>query len=138
MTEYISPTMHIGKKISRIRELKSMKQETLASILGISQQGVSKIEQSETVDDERLEAVAKALGVSPNTIRNFNEEAFINNIQNNYDNAVVTSQINNQSDLHLNKITDLYERLLASERERSKLLESLLNKLEPLLSKLKD
>jgi len=40
----MAETLHIGRKISRIRELRGMKQETLASELGISQQAVSKIE----------------------------------------------------------------------------------------------
>jgi len=35
-------TNHIGRKISRIRELRGMKQETLAIELGVSQQTVSK------------------------------------------------------------------------------------------------
>jgi transcriptional regulator with XRE-family HTH domain len=39
-------TLHIGRKISKIRELRGMKQEYLAAELGISQQMVSKIEQS--------------------------------------------------------------------------------------------
>jgi len=51
MTE---PTLHIGRKISRIRELRGMKQEALAAELGISQQAVSKIEQSADVDGEAL------------------------------------------------------------------------------------
>lgn len=36
---------HIGRKIARIRELRGMKQETLAEKLGISQQSVSHLEQ---------------------------------------------------------------------------------------------
>ena len=47
-------TMHIGRKISRIRELRGIKQETLAQELGVSQQAVSKLEQSEAVDDDKL------------------------------------------------------------------------------------
>lgn len=43
---------HIGRNISRIRELKDMKQEALAQALGISQQAVSAIENSETVDEQ--------------------------------------------------------------------------------------
>ena len=57
-------TPHIGRKISRIRELRGMKQETLAEELGISQQSVSQMEQSENLEDEKLDKVAKALGVS--------------------------------------------------------------------------
>ena len=62
---------HIGRKISRIRELKDMKQEALAQALGTSQQTVSAIENSETIDDAKLEEVAKALGVSVEAIKNF-------------------------------------------------------------------
>lgn len=41
-----------------------MKQETLALEMGISQQVVSKIEQSEQVEEQILERIAKALGVN--------------------------------------------------------------------------
>lgn len=53
------PTLHIGRKISKIRELKGIKQETLAHELDISQQAVSKIEQSADVDGEALEKIAQ-------------------------------------------------------------------------------
>jgi transcriptional regulator with XRE-family HTH domain len=46
---------HIGRKISRIRELRGMKQEALAQALGVSQQTVSNIENSESVEDHLLE-----------------------------------------------------------------------------------
>ncbi|HEY1022626.1 MAG TPA: helix-turn-helix transcriptional regulator, partial [Flavisolibacter sp.] len=55
---------HIGRKISRIRELRGMKQEALAAELGISQQAVSKLEQSEKIEEEVLEKVANILGVT--------------------------------------------------------------------------
>ncbi|SDF42286.1 Helix-turn-helix [Cellulophaga baltica] len=41
-----------------------MKQATLAEELGISQQAVSKIEQSEKIEEEKLEKIAKVLGVT--------------------------------------------------------------------------
>jgi DNA-binding XRE family transcriptional regulator len=50
---------HIGRKISRIRELRGIKQETLASELGVSQQTVSKMEQSEVLEDDVLEKMPK-------------------------------------------------------------------------------
>src|SRR6185503_7014349 len=78
-------TTHIGRKISRLRELRGMKQETLAEQLGISQQAVSKIEQSEIVDETMLERIGKALGVNAGVIKTFSEEAAIFNIQNNYE-----------------------------------------------------
>ena len=71
-------TPHIGRKISRIRELRGMKQETLAEELGISQQSVSQMEQSESLEDEKLDKVAKVLGVSKEAIKNFSEETVFN------------------------------------------------------------
>ncbi len=71
----MAETLHIGRKISRIRELRNMKQEALAAELGISQQAVSKLEQNESIDEVYLERIAKALGVNPEVIKNFNEES---------------------------------------------------------------
>lgn len=116
---------HLGKKIERIREFRGIKQNTLAKALGISQQAVSRMESSEEVDEERLERVADALGVNVDAIKNFNEEATLNIIQNNYDNAQynVNYQFN-----PIEKLTELYERLLQSEREKVELLKTLLEK----------
>ena len=120
---------HIGRKIVRIRELKGMKQETLASMIGVSQQTISRIEQSEEVDQKRLMQIAKALEVSVEAILNFNEDAVINhmnNIHNNHDssvNAVIYYQLS-----PIEKIVELYERLLESERKRIELLEQQLKK----------
>ena len=81
MTTATKPN-HIGRKIARIRELRGMKQETLAQELGISQQSISHIEQSETLDDQKLEEVAKVLGVTKEAIENFSDEAVFNYFNN--------------------------------------------------------
>src|SRR5680860_62592 len=83
---------HIGRKIARIRELRGMKQETLAEELGMSQQSVSHLEQSETVEDEKLEKVAKILGVTKEGISNFSEERAINFFNNFHDSSFSNSQ----------------------------------------------
>jgi transcriptional regulator with XRE-family HTH domain len=131
---------HLGRKISRLRELRGMKQETLAEQLGISQQAVSKIEQSENVEEHTLERIAKALNVTPAAIKNFSEELVINNIQNNYEgsnNAGSNSGINNFQctfnplDKYIEAVEKnekLYEALLKAEREKIALLERLLEK----------
>lgn len=114
--------MHLGRKISRIRELRGMKQEALAVELGISQQAISKLEQSEEIEDSTLEKIASALGLPTDAIRNFNEEAVFNIIGNTF----TDSSSNNNNYLctinPLEKIIELYERLLASEREKLELL----------------
>ena len=123
--------MHIGRKISRIRELRGMKQETLAQELGISQQAVSKLEQSEQLEDEKLEFVAKALGVSAEAIKNFNEEAAINIISNTFNNEAVAHAENYKCNFNpIEKIVELYERMLRLEREKVEMLEKLLNQKE--------
>jgi transcriptional regulator with XRE-family HTH domain len=125
------PRMHIGRKIERIRELRGMKQETLADLLGVSQQAVSRMESSQDVEEERLQKVATALGVTPEAIRHFSEEALFNNINSihdNHENSVNTFHVVNYQFNPIEKIVELYERLLKSEREKVELLQSLIKK----------
>lgn len=133
---------HIGRKIERLRELRGIKQDALAGSLGISQQAVSKMEQSEEVDDARLAKVAEILGVSVDAIKQFNEDALVNLINDIHNNtfessssAFIYNQFNPIDKLmqvveHNRKLSEenknLYERLLESERKRNDLLESLL------------
>ena len=85
---------HIGRNISRIRELRGMKQEALAIAIGVSQQSVSNIEGSETVDEEKLKAIAEVLGVSAEAIKNYSDETVLNIIGNTYRNDSSNSTIN--------------------------------------------
>lgn len=127
---------HIGRKISRIRELRDMKQEALAQALGISQQAVSNIENSETVEDAKLEEIAKALGVTPEGIKQFSEEAVFNIIGNtvtNNDNGALFNY--NPTFNPMDKLIEayeenkkLYERLLQAEKEKVVYLEERLTK----------
>jgi len=116
---------HIGRKISRIRELKDMKQEALAQALGMSQQSVSTMENSETIDEEKLKEVAKALGMTVEAIKNFSEEAVINYFNNIYDQGVFNT--GNYCNFNpLDKVIELYERLVQAEKDKNEYLEKLL------------
>ncbi|UUF15821.1 MULTISPECIES: helix-turn-helix domain-containing protein [Flavobacterium] len=121
---------HIGRKISRIRELKDMKQEALAQALGMSQQTVSAMENSETIDDDKLKEVAKVLGMTVEAIKNFSEEAVINYFNNIYDNeingSIVAPQSNHCNFNPLDKVVELYERLVQAEKDKNEYLEKLL------------
>ncbi|WP_427873947.1 helix-turn-helix domain-containing protein [Flavobacterium sp. MMS24-S5] len=129
MSTLLKPN-HIGRKISRIRELKDMKQEALAQALGTNQQAISAMENSENVDEEKLIQVAKALGVSVEAIKNFSEEAIFNiigNTINNNDNASMNSNIQYQPTFNpLDKVVELYERLVQAEKDKVEYLEKLL------------
>ena len=118
---------HIGRKISRIRELRDMKQEALAQALGTNQQAISAMENSETIDEEKLVEVAKALGVTPEAIKNFSEEAMINYFNNNfYDNSHSTVGNTLCTFNPLDKVVELYERLVQAEKDKVEYLEKLL------------
>jgi len=124
---------NIGRKIGRIRELRNIKQETMAAALGLSQQTVSRMEQSDILEDDVLEKVAKVLGVTPDAIKNFSEEAVVN-----YFNTFNDSSVNHGAfgNYHctfnpLDKLVELfeenkklYERLLQAEREKNELLKA--------------
>jgi len=77
-----------------------------------------------------LEKVAKALKVTPETIKNFNEEATIYNVQNNYDgsNSGATLNTNNYHCTinTFDKIVELYERMLKDKEAMIEKLETLL------------
>lgn len=128
MSTAIKPK-HIGRNISRIRELKDMKQEALAQAIGTNQQTISAIENSETVDEQKLIEIAKALGVSVEAIKNFSEEAVLNIIGNTYhDNGIVNAGLNYNCNFNpLDKVVELYERLVQAEKDKVEYLEKLLN-----------
>ncbi|MBS7256022.1 helix-turn-helix domain-containing protein [Flavobacterium branchiicola] len=127
---------HIGRKISRIRELRDMKQEALAQALGISQQTISAIENSETIEEDRLSEIAKALGVTAEAIKNFSEEGMINYF-NTFNEVVNDSHFGNNNNCTFNPLDKLmeaveenkklYERLLQTEKDKNEYLEKLLN-----------
>jgi transcriptional regulator with XRE-family HTH domain len=114
---------HIGRNISRIRELRQMKQEALAQAIGVSQQTISTIENSERVDEEKLQLIAEALGVTAEGIKQFSEESVFNYFNNFNDQS---SGFNTNCTFNpLDKVVELYERLLQVEREKVALLEQL-------------
>lgn len=117
---------HIGRKISRIRELRDMKQDVLAEALGVSQQTISNIENSEDIEPETLIKIAEVLGVTPEAIENFSEEAVFNILNNTFNDSTLNNNylcvIN-----PLEKIIELYERLVQAEKEKNAYLEKQLN-----------
>lgn len=123
-----SKPRHIGRNICRIRELRDMKQEALAFAMGVSQQTISNLENSETVDEEKLQEVAKALGVTSDAIKNFSEEAVINFFNNFYENSSGYVGNHHCTFNPLDKVVELYERLLQAEKDKVVYLEKLLDK----------
>ncbi|MEN2402912.1 helix-turn-helix transcriptional regulator [Flavobacterium sp. MC2016-06] len=122
---------HIGRNICRIRELKGMKQEALAFAIGVSQQTVSNIESSENVDEDKINLIAEALGVSAEAIKNYSDEAVINYFNTFNDTDFSNSQgafSQNQACTFnpLDKVVELFERLVQAEKDKVEYLEKLL------------
>lgn len=128
---------HLGRNISRIREMKGMKQETLAELLGISQQKMSVIENTEELDDTKLAPIAAALEVPTQAIKEYSDEKVMNIISNNTftNDSVAIKNLYNPTFNPLDKLVEayeenkkLYERLLAAEKDKLAYLEQLLKK----------
>jgi transcriptional regulator with XRE-family HTH domain len=119
MTTNDTPKVHEGRNVKRFREMLGIKQEALASSLGDdwTQKKVSLLEQKETIEPAILEQVAKVLKVPVEAIKNFDENAAIVNIQNNYDGSTLNHSANYQYNYQptfnpVDKVVELYERLL--------------------------
>ena len=129
-------TIHQGRNVKRFREMMGIKQEALALELGDewNQQKISLLEQKEVIEAELLEQVAKVLKVPGEAIKNFDEEAAIYNIQNNYDNSTPAYSFNNYCtfnplDKYVQQVEEnkkLYSALLKEKDEKIALLEKIL------------
>jgi hypothetical protein len=85
------------------------------------------LEQKEEIDDALLQQLAVHLKVPVEAIKNFDEEAAINVIGNNYhDNS---ASVNYHCTFNpIEKIVELYEALVKSEREKVEILQKVLDK----------
>ncbi|WP_433629260.1 XRE family transcriptional regulator [Chryseobacterium cucumeris] len=123
--------IHQGRNIKRFREMLGIKQEALAFELGDdwNQKKVSLLEQKETVESDVLAQVAQILKVPAEAIENFNEEQAINIISNtaSFDNCQQPAFFNNQPTFNpLDKMIELYERMLKQQQEMIDKLEKLI------------
>lgn len=124
--------IHHGRNVKRFREMLGIKQEALAAQLGDdwSQKKISLLEAKETIEPALLDELAQALKVPAEAIKNFSEEAAFNVINNTFhdfhDNAQA-SALNYQCSFNpIDKIVELYDQLLKSEREKVAMLERML------------
>ena len=103
-----------------------IKQEYIANELNMTQQTISKLEQKEEIEDDVLEKVAKVLNVPVEAIKNLNDEATTSYINTFYDNHGHGFFANNFNFNPIDKLVELYERLLTAEKEKVAMLEKLL------------
>ncbi len=128
-TSMADKPVHEGRNVKRIREILGIKQDALAFDLGLSQQAISQLEQKEALDVEMLGKIAAVLKVPVDSIKNFDEQAAINIISttfNSHDNSTSLAYQSSFTFNPIDKIVELYERMLKDKDEMIEKLDSLL------------
>ena len=140
--------VHHGRNIRRTRIEKDMNQEGLSELVHLSQPAVSKYEKMKVIDDEMLQRFARALNVpfdylktvvfENNTVNNSEQSAGGANIsmgivKSDTEDSINDSRVNNFNPI--DKITELYERLLKEKDEKYAALERRLQNIEKSLQK---
>lgn len=139
--EKTGKNVHQGANVRRLRNIMGVKQSSLAEKLGTTQQKVSRIESQRVIEKDTLLQIANILHVSPKIIEELDENPLSIVIENNhFEGGSYNTGIDNSGEgnyyntihpldkiMELNKqSTDLFERMLAVEKEKSALLEQLL------------
>ena len=116
--------MHVGRNVSRLRSFKGIKQSDMAKQLRMTQQNYSLIENSEHISDAVLRKIASVLDYDVQFIKDMPDAPYVYS-NNQQGGNVVNYEIN-----PLNKIVELYESLLAIERDKNAKLEAELAKVK--------
>lgn len=121
--------IHQGRNMKRWRQVMGVTQIDIADFLEINQQAVSRIEDKEVIDDETLEKIAKIMKMPVDTLKNIEPEEQFRAINNTLTNNEIESNVggNGKQEINntyyyctfhpLDKVTELYERLLEVERK---------------------
>ncbi len=124
-TETYTNSSHLGRKIERIRRLRGMTQTDLGELLGVTKQAISKMEQAEKIDDEKLKQVATALGGTEEGLKKFTEETVLYYTSNFYENCHVSASnigpithVENLNHFSMDQAVKLFEELLKIERDK--------------------
>lgn len=134
MTHSATPkNIHQGRNVKRFREMMGLKQDALAYELGYdwNQQKVSLLEQKETIETDILAQVAAILKVPVEAFENFDEEQAVNIISNTFTSQDTSTMhaINIQPSFNpLDKMVELYERMLQQQQEMIEKLERLIER----------
>ena len=79
------------------------------------------MEQTEKIDDERLEKIASALGVTTDGLKEYNEETVLYNTNNFYENCGVKMQLvitKHSIIFPIEQTIELFEKLLEKQKEQ--------------------
>jgi len=128
--------IHEGRNVKRFREMLGIKQDALAFELGEdwNQQKISLLEQKEIIDPSLLQKISGALKIPVEAFQNFDEEQVINIVSNTFsdfkDNAIANPVGMNYNCTFnpLDKMVELYERMLQHQKEMIEELKKLVER----------
>ena len=114
-----------GYNVRRMREILGVKQDTMAAALNMSQQNFSKLEQKTEIEEDLLVKIADVLKVSVEAIKNYDDRGVVNIISNSFDDhSIAYHPVFNSVD----KVVELYERIMKEKDGQIELLKNLLDK----------
>lgn len=118
-----------GANARRWREWRDVKQDVLAELIGVSQATLSGYEKKSKLEPEVIEKIAQALDIPEEAITEVGEGTSINIFTGTWqDNAA--SQNYNPTFNPLEKVVELYERLLKAEQEKVAMLQAIIREKE--------
>jgi len=115
--------VHQGRNVKKFRELLGLNQEQLSEKLGTGwyQKRVSILEGKPEIDPEELKAISNALHIPAEAIRNFDTDAAIYNLNNNFHDHSVQNQFN-----AVQELTAFFKEVIA---EKDRMIQELLSKI---------
>jgi len=148
--------VHLGKNIKDIRRILGVSQIDLADKLRMDPTQLNRLERYADIDEEILERIAKELNVTPDFIRRYDNDAMlksffnspysspaVSDVEGNVEaEAVANDESNNKNAVNVNgenaqyvvnpldKVTELYERLLAELKEKNEALQKEIDELK--------
>lgn len=114
-----------GANVRRWREWRGINQDVLAEQIGVSQATLSGYVKRDKLEQEILEKISKALDIPVEALTEIGEGTNIN-IINAHDNQSVSAIVNSPTFNPIDKVAELYERLLQAEKEKVSLLQEVL------------
>lgn len=116
-----------GANVRRWREWRNINQDVLAEQIGVSQTTLSGYEKKIKLEQDILEKIAKALNIPVEAITELGEDSAINIVASTLtanDNAAIINYY--PSFNPIDKIVELYDKLLQSEKEKVAMLQEVL------------
>ncbi|WP_394758950.1 helix-turn-helix domain-containing protein [Flavobacterium sp.] len=115
--------MEIGAKVKKARENKGLSQEKMAEMLNISQSKYSRFESNSTfLDWDKIPVLADALDLKITDLISNDKNIFYIHKPNNQSGYIENQTISNTD--NLNKVVELYEKVIQEKEEIISLLKS--------------